>query len=148
MKVVLRSDVQGVGKRGDILDVADGYGRNYLLPTGRAIVASDGISAQAASMRRSRDLRDAKDREGAEAVARKLVPMVIHIPARAGAEGRLFGSVTNSDIVEAVQQQASLELDRRKLELDEPIKTLGTHEIAVRLHTDVVFRLTVEVVSA
>jgi large subunit ribosomal protein L9 len=148
VKVVLRVDVQGVGKRGDILEVADGFGRNYLLPTGRAIPASAGIASQAASMRRSRDLRDAKDREGAEAIARKLVPLVIKIPARSGTEGRLFGSVTNADVVAAVLDQSGISLDRRKLVSEEPIKTLGTHDLGVRLHSDVEFRLTIEVVPA
>ena len=102
MKLVLRSDVQGLGKRGDIIDVADGYARNHLIPAGRAIPATPKIEVQAKAMRRSRDVKDARDREGAETVARKLVPMVIKIPARAGAEGRLFGSVTTQDVVEAV----------------------------------------------
>jgi large subunit ribosomal protein L9 len=147
MKVVLRDDVNGVGKRGDIVDVADGFARNYLLPGGQALKATDGIATQAASMRRARDLRDAKDREGAEAIARKLVPLVIKIPARAGSEGRLFGSVTTIDVVAAVRDQAGIDLDRRKLLSDEPIKALGTHEVGVRLHADVEFRLTVEVVA-
>src|SRR5579862_6925606 len=102
MRVVLRSDLDKVGKRGDIVDVADGYARNFLLPKGHAIVATKGVSAQAGAMRRARDLRDAKDRESAEVVARTLVPMVIRIPARAGAGGKLFGSVTTADIVDAV----------------------------------------------
>lgn len=147
MKVVLRDDVRGVGKRGDIVDVSDGYARNYLLPGGQALRATSGIASQAASMRRARDVRDAKDREGAEAIARRLVPAVIRIPARAGSEGRLFGSVTTSDVVAAVHDQTGVDLDRRKLLTDEPIKTLGVHEVGVRLHADVEFRLTVEVVS-
>jgi large subunit ribosomal protein L9 len=147
MKVVLRDDVSGVGKRGDIVDVSDGFARNYLLPGGQALCATDGIASQAASMRRARDLRDAKDREGSEAIARKLVPMVIRIPARAGAEGRLFGSVTTADVVTAVHEQAGIDLDRRRLLTDEPIKAVGVHEIGVRLHSDVEFRLTVEVVA-
>jgi large subunit ribosomal protein L9 len=148
MKVVLRSDLDRVGKRGDILDVADGYARNYLIPHGLAIPATDGIEHQANSMRRARDTKDAKDREGAEAIARKLVPMVITIPARAGAEGRLFGSVTTHDVVEAVQGQAGVELDRHRIVTGEPIKSLGTHELAVRLHPEVQFQITVEVVPA
>ena len=147
MRVVLRTDVDGVGKKGDILDVADGYARNYLIPRGRAIKATEGVVAQAAAMRRSRDLKDAKDREGAETVARTLVPMVIRIPARAGSEGRLFGSITAQDVVEAVSAQAGVELDRRKLHMDEPIKTIGTHHVPVRLHTDVQFPVTIEVVA-
>ena len=147
MRVVLRSDVTGVGKKGDVLDVADGFARNFLVPKGRAIPATPGIQAQAEAMRRSRDVKDARDREGAEAVARRLVPLVIRIPARAGREGRLFGSVTAADVAEAVAAQANLDLDRRKLHIEEPIKTLGSHEVPVKLHADVEFRLNVEVVT-
>ena len=144
--LILRSDVDNVGKKGDVVDVADGFARNYLVPKGVAILASKGAVEQAASMRRSRDVKDARDRESAEVVARELVPKVIRIPAKAGAEGRLFGSVTASDVVEAVQAQAGVELDRRRLQLAEPIKSLGTHEVPVKLHADVEFRITVEVV--
>ena len=147
MRVVLRSDVEGIGKKGDILEVADGFARNYLIPKGRAIKATPGVEAQAGAMRRARDLRDAREREGAELVARRLVPLVIRIPARAGPEGRLFGSVTPADVVEAVASQAGVELDRRRVHLEEPIKTLGAHEVPVKLHGEVEFRLNVEVVS-
>jgi large subunit ribosomal protein L9 len=148
MRVVLRSDLDKVGKRGDIVDVADGFARNYLLPKGFAIKATTGVTAQANAMRRARDLRDAKDRESAEVVARKLVPMVIRIPARAGSgdQAKLFGSITASDIAEAVAEQAKVNIDRRRLQLDEPIKALGTHEVPVKLHSDVEFRVTIEVV--
>jgi large subunit ribosomal protein L9 len=148
MRVVLRSDLDKVGKRGDIVDVADGYARNFLLPKGHAIVATAGVQTQADAMRRARDLKDAKDREAAEVVARKLVPMVIRIPARAGTgnQAKLFGSITAQDVVDAVSDQAKVTLDRRRLHLDEPIKTLGTHEVPVKLHSDVEFRVTVEVV--
>ncbi len=148
MRIVLRSDLANVGKRGDICEVADGYARNYLLPKGHAIVATPGGEAQAKAMRRSRDVRDARDREAAESVARKLVQAVIQIPARAGAEGKLFGSVTSSDVAQAVAEQTGVELDRRRLHLDEPIKSLGTHEVPVKLHADVEFRVTVEVTKA
>ncbi|HZT64546.1 MAG TPA: 50S ribosomal protein L9 [Acidimicrobiales bacterium] len=148
MRVVLRTDVEGVGKKGDIIEVADGFGRNYLIPKGRAFKATDGVVAQAASMRKSRDLKDARDREAAEVVARQLVPMVIRIPAKAGSEGRLFGSVTAADVAEAVAAQAGTDLDRRRLDLHEPIKSLGVHEVPVKLHPEVEFRITVEVVSA
>lgn len=148
MRIVLRSDFGTVGKRGDIVDVADGFARNYLLPEGLAILATDGIEHQATSMRRARDLRDAKDRESAEAIARRLVPAVITIPARVGSEGRLFGSVTPNDVVEAVKSQTGIELDRRRLTTEETIKSVGTHEVGVRLHAEVEFRITVEVVPA
>lgn len=148
MKLVLRADVENVGKKGDIVDVADGYGRNFLIPKGHAIPATKGVEVQAAAMRRSRDVKDAKDRESAETVARTLVPAVITITARSGAEGKLFGSVTAADVADAVVAQTGVELDRRKLHLDEPIKTVGTHEVPVRLHSDVQFRIHVEVVSS
>jgi large subunit ribosomal protein L9 len=148
MRVVLRTDIDKVGKRGDIVEVADGYGRNYLLPKGHALMATDGVTAQASAMRRARDLKDAKDRESAQLVARTLVPIVIRIPARAGSGGRLFGSITSSDVVDAVSEQARVTLDRRRLHLDEPIKSLGIHEVPVKLHADVEFRVTVEVVPS
>ncbi len=148
MKVVLRSDVDNVGKRGDLVDVADGFARNFLIPGGQAIAATDGINKQAESMRRRRDLSDAKDREAAEVVARTLVPQVITIKAKAGAEGKLFGSVTAADIVAAVQEQTGVELDRRKLGAHDAIKSIGTHEIPVQLHSDVKFQITLEVAAS
>ncbi|MCU1451221.1 MAG: ribosomal protein [Acidimicrobiales bacterium] len=147
MKVILRADVPDVGHKGDVLDVADGYARNYLVPRGLAMTASKGALAQAESMRRARSVRDARDREAAEEVATRLTPLTIRIPARAGAEGRLFGSVTPADIAEAVQSQAGIEVERRRLHLDEPIRALGAHEVPLRLHPDVEVRLSVEVVA-
>lgn len=148
MKVILRADVSNVGKKGDIIDVADGFGRNYLVPKGLALRASEGNVQQAASMRRARDLRDAKDRGAAEEVARVLVPAIITVRAKSGNEGRLFGSVTTTDVAAAVQEQTGIEVDRRRLQLDEPIKSLGTHQIPTKLHPDVEFAITVEVVGS
>ena len=147
MRVLLRDDIDGVGKRGDIVDVAKGFARNFLLPTGKALVATDGVQDQAASMRRSRDLRDAKDREAAETVAGALVAKPITVTARAGAEGRLFGSVTTTDLAEAIESQTGAVVDRRKLHLPEPIKSLGTHVVPVHLHEGVDIQLNVEVVA-
>jgi large subunit ribosomal protein L9 len=147
MKVVLRTDVDELGKRGDVLDVADGFARNYLVPKGLAMKATAGAAAQAAAMRRARDLRDAQDRSAAEEVATTLVPKVITVPARAGSEGKLFGSVTAADVAAAVEQQTGVAIDRRKVMLGEPIKSLGTHTIPVKLHTEVEFPVTVDVVA-
>lgn len=147
MRLILRADVGGVGKKGDIVEVSDGYGRNYLLPKGLALRATQGAESQATAMRRSRDVKDARDRAAAEEVAKRLVPAVITIPARAGSEGRLFGSVTANDIAEAVADQTGIDLDRRKLVLDEPIKSVGVHQVPAKLHTDVEFPVTVEVVA-
>lgn len=148
MRIILRADVANVGKKGDVVEVSEGYARNYLVAKGLGLRATEGAVAQAAAMRRSRDLKDARDREAAERQAQALVPVVIRIPAKAGNEGRLFGSVTAADIVSAVQTQTGATVDRRRLHLDEPIKTLGVHEVPVRLHSDVEFRITVEVVPS
>ncbi len=147
MRVILRADVPALGKRGDIVDVADGYARNFLVPKALALKAAPGAQLQATAMRRARDVRDARDRGAAEEVATTLVPAVIAVRAKAGSEGRLFGSVTVADIVEAVAAQTGIELDRRRLHLAEPIKSLGTHQVPAKLHTDVEFSITVEVTS-
>jgi len=146
MRVVLRTDVDHLGKRGDIREVADGYARNYLLPKSYAIVAGSGVDAQATAMRRARDRRDARDREAAETVARQLVPVVIRIPTRAGPEGKLYGSITAADVVAAVSAQTGFELDRKRLRLEDPIRSLGVHEVPVKLHSDVEFRITVDII--
>ena len=145
-KLVLRADVSGVGKKGDIVEVADGFARNYLVPRGQALVASPGIEAQANSMRRARDVKDGREREAAEQVARTLVPAVITIKAKtAGTAGRLFGSITTADVAEAVLAQTGISLDKRNLHLSETIRTLGTHQVQVKLHSDVQFPVTLEV---
>ena len=148
MKLVLRTDVAQVGKKGDIVDVADGYGRNFLLPKGLAFLASAGVETQATAMRRNRDVRDATDRTAAQEIATKLVPQVVTITARAGAEGKLFGSVTTMEIADAVSTQTGIAIDRRQLHLDEPIKSLGTHLVPAKLHAEVEFHITVEVVTS
>lgn len=148
MEVILRTDVPNVGNRGDVLTVSDGFARNYLVPRGMAMRASKGAMAQAGSMRRSRNVKDAAARSAAEDIARRLVPAVIHVTARAGGEGKLFGSVTTTDVADAVLAQTGLELDRRKMHLDEPIRELGTHRVLVKLHADVEFPVTVEVARA
>jgi large subunit ribosomal protein L9 len=148
MKVILRDDVGNLGKRGDVVDVADGFARNYLMPRGLAMNATRGAVAQAATMRRSRDVKDAAARAAAEDVARRLVPAVIHLGARAGKEGKLFGSVTPADIADAVLDQTGVEVDRRKMHLEHPIREVGTHLVPMKLHADVEFPITVEVTPA
>jgi large subunit ribosomal protein L9 len=147
MRVVLRDDVENLGHKGDLVEVADGYARNYLVPRGLAIRATAGIVKQAEAMRRNRAAKDRRDREAAEAVAAQLAGRTITIAARAGEGGRLFGSVTNADVAEALQTQAGIEVDRRRVLLDEPLKELGAVEVQVRLHADVVAPVQVEVVA-
>lgn len=146
MNVILREDIAGVGRRGDIVTVADGHARNYLLPRGMAFLATDGAVAQANAMRRRRDLREAADRESARNVAEALTAKTFTIKAKAGNEGRLFGSVTTSDIAGALAAQAGVTLDRKKV-VAQPIRTTGNHTALVRLHADVECTIKINVVG-
>ncbi len=147
MKIVLREDVDHLGHKGDLLEVADGYARNFLVPRGLAMKATKGVVAQAEAMRRSRTARDARDRTAAEDVASRLGGTTIRVGVRAGEGGKLFGSVTSADVADAVRAQTAVDVDRRTIELAEPIKELGQAEIPVRLHPDVTATLLVEVVA-
>jgi large subunit ribosomal protein L9 len=147
MKVLLREDVKGIGRRGDVVEVTGGYARNYLLPSGKAMTATDSMAGQAESMRRSRDVRDAKDREAAQAQAKLLAGAVIGIQARAAAGGRLFGSVGPVEIVKAIAAQKGIEVDQTKVVLAEHIKDVGSNDVAIELFDDVVVALTVEVIA-
>ena len=147
MKVVLREDVEKLGNKGDLLEVADGYARNFLVPRGLAMKATKGAIAQSEAMRRNRDAREGRDRDAAQAIAAQLGARTIEVRARAGEGGKLFGSVTTSDIAEAMQAQTGVEVDRRKVALDEPIRELGEIEVTVRLHADVVVPVKVAVVA-
>lgn len=148
MRIVLRSDVDNVGTKGEVLDVANGFARNFLLPRGLAMKATKGSETQAGSMRRGRAVRDAAARSAAEEVAKTLVPATISVAARAGTEGRLFGSVTSHEIADAIGAQTGIEIDRRTLVIDEPIKTTGAHQVTARLHPDVQFPVSIEVVGS
>jgi len=147
VKVVLRDDVDGVGHKGDVCDVADGYGRNFLIAKGLAFKASAGAERQATAMRRGRELIHAKVKAEAEEMATRLADVVIRIAANAGEEGKLFGSVTTADIANALGEQANVTLDRKVLELDEPIKTLGPHVVTARVHPEVEVAINVEVLA-
>ncbi|MBK5221686.1 MAG: 50S ribosomal protein L9 [Acidimicrobiia bacterium] len=146
MKLILRSDIERLGKKGDIVEVADGYGRNFLIPKGLAFVSSPRAEKQAGAMRRSRDVKDSALRSAAQEIASTLVPTVITISAKAGGEGKLFGSVTSADVADAITAQTGIEIERRQLHLEEPIKTTGTHSVPAKLHAEVEFPITIEVV--
>ena len=146
MRIVLRADVDGLGKKGDICDVSDGYARNYLVPKGVALQANSGIEQQAATMRSSRDLKAAADLSSAQELAARFNAMTLIIPARAGEGGRLFGSVTTSDVAEAAQAQANADLDRRHLVMDDSIKSVGVHTVHAKPHPEVAFDINIEVV--
>lgn len=147
MRVILRSDVQKLGHKGDVLDVADGYARNYLLPKGFAMSATSGAVKQAGEMQRARQQRDEREREQAELLARKLSAARLRVKAKAGIDGKLFGSITASDVAKAAEKQANETLDRRRIHIPDSIKSVGLHEVLVRPHPDVEFRLTIEVVQ-
>lgn len=145
MRVILRDDVDQVGKRGDLVDVSDGHARNHLIPKGLAMRATDSAQAQAEQMRKAREVRDTREVEAAQEVATKLVPQVIHIEAKAAEGGGLFGAIHESEIVAAVKDQTDVELDKKIIIIDEPIKTVGTHYVMARLHQEVQFPITIEV---
>jgi len=143
----LRDDVENVGRKGDLIDVADGFARNYLVPRGLAMKATRGVVQQAEAMRRNREAREVRDREAAQGVADRLAGRRIEVRARAGEGGRLFGSVTAADIVDAVRVQTGVEVDRRDTQLAEPLKELGAADVPVKLHTDVEVTLSIDVVA-
>tara|TARA_Y100000758_G_scaffold46431_1_gene29812 strand:+ start:63 stop:512 length:450 start_codon:yes stop_codon:yes gene_type:complete len=145
VKVILRSDVEGVGNTGDVVEVASGYAQNFLMPKGLAMRATQGAASQAQAMQRSRDLRNIKERESAERLAQELESQTIAVQARVGQDDQLYGSVTTSEIAEAVKAQTGVELDRRDMSLEEPIRRVGVHSVEVRLYSDLRLHLTVEV---
>ncbi len=147
VKVILRNDVEGVGHRGEVVEVSKGYVRNYLEPLELAITATPGALAQAEAMRKSRDVRDAAARESAEEIARVMVTKHIVVTAQAGDSGKLFGSVTASEISDAVSEQAGLDIDRKAIRLEDPIKAVGEYHVMARLHSSVEFPLNIEVVA-
>jgi large subunit ribosomal protein L9 len=149
MKLILTQQVSGLGGPGDVVEVKDGYGRNYLVPRGLAIRWTKGGETQVAALRRGRDARAVHDLGDARALADQLATLQVTLGARAGDSGRLFGSVTPADVVAAVVAAGGPTLDRRTLELPSAhIKTLGTHEVSIRLHPEVTASIDVEVVSA
>ena len=148
MMVLLRADVPGVGRRGDIVKVAGGFARNFLLPEGRAIEATDGVAGQAEQMRRGRQLREAQDRGAAEEQAKLLAGATIPLAARAGGGGRLFGSIGPADVVEAIKAAKGVEIDRKHIVLPEHIKETGSFEVTVELFDEVTTVVTLEVSAA
>ena len=148
MKLILTQEVAGLGGPGDVVEVKDGYGRNYLVPRGAAIRWTRGGEKQVSSIRRGREARDVRDHGQAGELKSKIEGLSVTVPVRAGGGGRLFGAVTGTDIVEAVRKAGGPQIDKRRLEIGQPIKTVGAHQVTVRLHPEVVATLTVQVVAA
>ena len=148
MKLILTADVTDLGKRGDVVDVADGFARNYLLPKSFAVKATTGALEQAESVREARIEAERKAKEEAEVIATQLVGSRVVIAAKAGDEGQLYGSVGVADVVEGIKRFTGIELSRNQVELSEPIKAIGLHEIQIKAHSDVEFPLTLDVIPA
>ena len=146
MKVLLRTDVEGLGRTGDLVEVTRGYARNYLVPQGLAVAAGSGIAVQAEAMQRKRALQAAADKSDAEESAARLEGLVLQVTAKASEEGRLFGSVGVGEVVSALVDQFGLEVDRGQVSGDQ-VKDLGTHGFTVRLHPEVDLQVSVEVLA-
>jgi large subunit ribosomal protein L9 len=148
MKLILTADVNHLGKRGDVVDVADGYARNFLLPRSYAVKATSGALEQAEAVREARIEAERKAKEEAETIATQLVGSRVVIAAQAGDEGQLYGSVGVGDVVEGIKRFTGIELTRSQVELEEPIKAIGLHEIQIKAHPEVEFPLTLDVIPA
>jgi large subunit ribosomal protein L9 len=147
MKIVLHKEVEKLGVPGDVVQVADGYARNYLIPKGYAAPATKGAAKNSNRLRRAHDQKVQKAVLDAREVAAKLTASPLQVTARAGEEGKLFGSVTSADIARELEARTGATVDRRTVHLAEPIRSLGTHEVTVRLHPEVEATVTVEVAA-
>ncbi len=148
MKIILTHEVSGLGTPGDIIEVKDGYGRNYLLPQGFAIRWTKGAEKQVTVIQRARSAREIRDLGQATEVKGQLEGLKVNLTARAGTGGRLFGSITPAEIVDAVKAAGGPSLDRRRLELPGPIKTTGAYHVSVKLHPEVTAKFPVNVVGS
>jgi large subunit ribosomal protein L9 len=148
MKIILTQEVSGLGAPGDVVEVKDGYGRNYLLPQGFAIPWSRGAEKQITLIKRARSAREIRDLGHANEVKAQLEGLKVSLSARAGSGGRLFGSITTGEVVSAVRSAGGPDLDRRRVELPSHIKSTGAYQVQVRLHPEVTAKFSVNVVAA
>jgi len=147
MKLILTHEVDQLGAPGDVVDVKDGYGRNFLVPRGFAVRWTRGAATQIDSLKKAREVREVRDLGHAEQIRTQLEGLSVRLTARAGASGRLFGAVTVADIATAIRAAGGPDVDRRRIQVGQPIKSLGSHDVTVRVHDDVASTVTVEVVS-
>jgi large subunit ribosomal protein L9 len=148
MKLILTQEVGDLGAPGDVVDVASGYGRNYLIPRGFAMPWSRGAEKQIELIKRARSAREIRGVEDAKLIADELEGLHVRMRRRAGGNGRLFGSVGAADIAEAVREAGGPVLDRRRIEVRDPIKTLGSHQVRVRLHPEVTAWVDIDIVAS
>jgi large subunit ribosomal protein L9 len=147
-KIILTNEVSGLGAAGDVVDVKPGYARNYLIPRGFAIAWTKGGEKDVEQIRRARRIREIHSLEDANAVKAQLQSVKVKLSTRAGDTGRLFGSITPADIASAIKDAGGPVVDKRRVEVTSPIKTLGAHKVSVRLHSEVAVVLDLEVVAA
>ena len=147
MKLILTQEVTGLGAAGDVVEVKDGYGRNYLVPRGLGIRWSRGAAKTVESIKTARASRAVRDQDHAGDVKAKLEASPVNVQVRAGAGGRLFGSVTISEIAQAITETSGEQVDKRTIVVDQPIKSLGAHEVSVKLHEDVSATVSLNVVA-
>lgn len=148
MKLILKQEVSGLGAAGDVVDVRDGYGRNYLIPRGYAMAWTKGAQRQIDAIQRARESRKIADLDTAREMKAKLESAPIRLSAKAGDSGRLFGAITPADIVSAVTDAGGPEVDKRRIDVRTPIKSVGEHSVTVRLYEDIVAKIKIEVVPA
>jgi large subunit ribosomal protein L9 len=148
MKLILTHEVDNLGAPGDVVEVKDGYGRNFLMPRGFAVRWTKGAAKQIDSLKKAREVREVRDLGHAEQIRDQLQGLTVELQARAGETGRLFGAVTMADLAAAIKAAGGPEVDRRRIRVAQPIKALGTHEITVPVHDEVAATITVEVVQA
>jgi large subunit ribosomal protein L9 len=148
VKLILTQEVAGLGGPGDIVEVKDGYGRNYLLPRGYAIGWTRGAEKQVTSIQRARQAREVRDVESATALKTQLEGLSVSLTARAGESGKLFGAVTPADVVHAVKAAGGPQLDKRRVEIGAPIKSVGSHRVSVRVHPEVSATISLEIARA
>jgi len=148
MKLILTQEVSGLGGPGDVVEVAAGYGRNYLVPRSLAMPWTRGSEKQIEMIKRARSAREIRSLDDAREAAARLAGLRVRLQTRAGGGGRLFGSISTADIAAAVRNAGGPELDKRKIEIKNPIKTVGAHQVAVRLHPEVSAQLDIEVAAS
>jgi large subunit ribosomal protein L9 len=148
MKLILTQEVPDLGAPGDVVEVKDGYARNYLVPGGFGVAWTRGGEKQISSIRRARDVREIRDLGHAKEVKSQIEALRVQLPARAGEAGRLFGSVTVTDVMAAVTAAGGPLLDKRKISFTNPIKTVGIHAVTIRLHAEVAATINLDVVPA
>jgi len=148
MKIILQKPVDKLGVPGDVVDVADGYARNYLMPRGLAVKATRGGVKHVDSLKRAHTARVIVAKGEAEQVAQRLMASPVTVPAHAGEEGKLFGSVTPTDVAAAIESQTGIRVDRHDVHMDEPIRSVGVHEVKVHLFAEVDPIISVEVVAS